>query len=77
MNQNRKPYLMLLAGVAVGAALGVLFAPRAGVETREDLNEWLKARREKGQKLISELKTRFPAKRTTHAGRDVKEPVAV
>lgn len=79
MNQNSKPWLYMLFGVAAGAALGVLFAPRAGVETREELNDWLRIRREKGQKLINELKTRFPAKGRQHvnAGRDAKEPVAV
>ncbi|MBI5597255.1 MAG: YtxH domain-containing protein [Elusimicrobia bacterium] len=79
MNQNRKPWLYLLFGVAAGATLGVLFAPRAGKETRENLNEWLRIRREKGQKLITELKDRFPAKNRQHvnAGRDAKEPVSV
>ena len=80
MNQNKKPWLFLLGGIAAGAVLGVLFAPRAGKETREDVSEWLRQRREKGQKLIAELKTRFPAKNRhvpVNAGRDAKEPVAV
>ena len=79
MNQNKKPWLYMLFGVAAGAALGVLFAPRAGVQTREELGEWLRSRREKGQKLITELKNRFPAKGRQHvnAGRDAKEPVSV
>ncbi len=79
MNNNRKSWLYLVLGLAAGATLGVIFAPRAGKETREDLADWLKQRREKGQKLIAELKNRFPAKntRTVNAGRDQKEPVAV
>lgn len=80
MNQNKKPWLFLLGGIAVGATLGVLFAPRAGQETRQDVGEWLRLRREKGQKLITELKNRFPVKNRhmpVNAGRDAKEPVAV
>ena len=29
----------LLAGLAIGASLGVLFAPKAGKETRKELKE--------------------------------------
>ena len=45
-----------LAGTAVGAALGVLFAPRAGSETREQLGDWLKERKEKGSELLHKVK---------------------
>ena len=80
MNHNKKSMLFLLGGLVAGATLGILFAPRAGVETREDVKDWLRIRREKGQKLIAELKTRFPVKNnrvTVNAGRDQKEAVAV
>ncbi len=45
-----------LAGAAVGAALGVLFAPRAGDETREQLADWMKERREKAADLLQKVK---------------------
>jgi gas vesicle protein len=45
-----------LAGTAVGAALGVLFAPRSGQDTREQLGDWLKERKEKGTELLHKVK---------------------
>lgn len=42
MNTNTKIVIALLAGVAVGATLGILFAPESGSETREKLNNALK-----------------------------------
>ncbi len=42
MNDNTKVLLGLLAGVAAGAALGILFAPEKGSETRDKLNDALK-----------------------------------
>ena len=38
----------LLFGAAVGAILGVLFAPAKGQETREKVSDWLKTQKEKG-----------------------------
>lgn len=42
MNDNSKVIAALLAGIAVGAALGILFAPEKGSETRDKLNDALK-----------------------------------
>lgn len=52
-----------IAGAAVGAALGVLLAPRAGKETREQLGEWIKNRREKGEELLARVKEEAAAKK--------------
>jgi gas vesicle protein len=42
MKDNTKVVIALLAGVAAGAALGILFAPDKGNETRDKLSESLK-----------------------------------
>jgi gas vesicle protein len=42
MKDNTKVIVALLAGMAAGAALGILFAPDSGTETRDKLSESLK-----------------------------------
>ena len=42
MSDNSKIVVALLAGVAVGAAIGILFAPEKGTETRDRLSNALK-----------------------------------
>lgn len=55
--------LFFLTGAAIGAALGVLFAPRAGSETRDQLGDWLKDRKEKGSELLHKVKDESVVKR--------------
>ncbi|WP_442796182.1 YtxH domain-containing protein [Pelobium manganitolerans] len=42
MKDNSRTLIALLAGVAAGAALGLLFAPEKGADTRDKLSESLK-----------------------------------
>lgn len=64
MSDNRGGEIIgsFLMGSLIGAALGVLFAPKAGKETREQLGTWMdetkgKAK-EKLEKLEEEIKAR-------------------
>jgi gas vesicle protein len=40
----------LLIGAVIGAALGVLYAPAKGEETRENVSNWIRTQREKGMR---------------------------
>jgi gas vesicle protein len=42
MKDDAKIIVALLAGIAAGAALGILMAPESGTETRDKLSESLK-----------------------------------
>lgn len=55
--------LLFVTGAAIGAALGVLFAPRSGNDTREQLADWLKERREKGADLVQTVREESIAKK--------------
>lgn len=64
-NENGKVITALLAGVAAGAILGLLFAPDKGSETRDrlsdslsDLGDAIKERAEEQYNQINDLKER-------------------
>jgi gas vesicle protein len=51
----------MIGGVAVGAALGILFAPKKGSELREDIKDWTKTRAEQGKAYLARMKKNAPA----------------
>ncbi|GGH09519.1 YtxH domain-containing protein [Sphingobacterium alkalisoli] len=59
MNDSGKIVAALLAGLAAGAVLGVLFAPEKGAETREKINESLadlgEALKERAEEQLDQL----------------------
>jgi gas vesicle protein len=54
------PWAYLLGGVAVGAAVGVLFAPKKGSELRADIRDWTKRRSEEGKAFLARIKKTSP-----------------
>ncbi|MBX3119092.1 MAG: YtxH domain-containing protein [Fimbriimonadaceae bacterium] len=65
-SEEKNAMLYLLAGVGVGALIGVaagmLFAPKAGSETREELSSKLKELKGKTEEWISEQRAKRNAK---------------
>jgi gas vesicle protein len=46
------------AGIGAGAALGILFAPKAGVETRDDISRKLQESKDYTKRKVTELQAR-------------------
>ena len=57
---NKDSLGLFLAGAIIGAAIGILFAPKSGKETREDLKELsddiAEKLKEKGKVVVDENK---------------------
>ena len=58
MNRASSMSIGLLSGLAVGAAIGMLVAPKAGVETRATLKEKAGDIRTKASDTVSRLRHR-------------------
>jgi len=67
--QNGSSFVWFLAGLGLGALAGVLYAPRSGSETREEL----RARAEQGRDYVRSRarETRDQASEWVDKGRDV------
>jgi gas vesicle protein len=71
---NGKGMLALLAGVAIGAGLGVLFAPDKGSVTREKLKDGLDDLKDKAKSKLNFLDDETKEK-ISNAKEDLKDKV--
>lgn len=55
MSNTNSTIAGVLAGLAVGGALGILFAPKSGKETREEIGEKASEMVDKANKMKEEL----------------------
>lgn len=46
----------LLVGTAIGLAIGILFAPRAGSETRAEIGEKISDTKARAERIVAEAK---------------------
>lgn len=56
MSNNSNSWIAFIAGASIGAAIGILFAPDTGKNTRDRLSYQLSKYKEELEKLINDLR---------------------
>ncbi|MBI4422805.1 MAG: YtxH domain-containing protein [Elusimicrobia bacterium] len=51
---------LFIGGVIVGAVTALLYAPRSGEETREQVGGWMQEKGERGRDIVGRLRERLP-----------------
>lgn len=52
----------LVGGAVVGAVAGLLFAPKAGEETRDELDKWARRNRSRAQGWLASIGNAIPSR---------------
>lgn len=52
----------LISGLVIGAALGLLFAPKGGPELREDISDYFDRARHRSRGFIDRMKEKIPSR---------------
>jgi len=66
--EGASSFVWLLTGAAIGAVLGILYAPSSGVETRESLVDSARGFGDKSKGLMGRISDRIPARVKAAAG---------
>ena len=64
-----------LSGCAVGLVLGILFAPKSGKETRDDLADLGRQGRDKSRGLFEKIRESMPGRKAAEVEERVAEAV--
>jgi gas vesicle protein len=68
VQEGSSSLIWLLTGAAIGAVLGVLYAPRAGVETRGSFGDLARDAGQRGRSLMGRISDRIPTRVKVAAG---------
>ncbi|MFC1640523.1 YtxH domain-containing protein [Patescibacteria group bacterium] len=63
MSKDGKLLKGILLGTLIGGALGVLFAPKSGKETRKEIKDKAEETKVKGEKMYKEYSTKMKAEK--------------
>jgi gas vesicle protein len=66
--EGTSTFLWLMTGVAIGAVLGVLYAPKAGSELRGSLGDYARDTGERAKGLAGRISERIPTRVKAAAG---------
>lgn len=62
------PYASMMRGIVVGTVVGILFAPKPGLELREDIRGWFNRTNDRGRSIVQRFLDLIPMRVKAAAG---------